>query len=95
MRSMILAGALAVSATPTLLHAQDGTDCAPRLDETAARVPDLSENPDAHEEMGLSEEQMEAVLATLDAARIVRDADPQGCLNLVEAAASILDSGGE
>jgi len=90
---MILAGALAVSATPTLLHAQDGADCTPRLNEVEARVRDLNETPGAYEEMGRSEEQMEAVLATLNAARIVRDAEPQGCLNLVEATASILDSG--
>lgn len=64
----------------------------PRLNEVEARVPDLNETPGAYEEMGRSEEQMEAVLATLDAARIVRDAEPQGCLNLVEATASILDS---
>ena len=93
MRSMILAGALAVSATPTLLHAQDGADCTTPLNEVEARVPDLNETPGAYEEMGRSEEQMEAVLATLDAARIVRDAEPEGCLNLVEATGSILDSG--
>ena len=58
-----------------------------------ARVPDLNETPGAYEEMGRSEEQMEADLATLGVARIVSHVAPKGCLNLVEATGSILDSG--
>lgn len=91
MRSMALA--IAAVAAPTLLHAQDDMTCGARLDEVAARIPDLSETPDAPAELGLSEEQLQAVLATLDAARIVRDDDAQGCITLVEAADSILESG--
>lgn len=93
MRWTALIGTIATAAMPALLHAQDDINCGAHLDEVAAQIPDLSENSEAPEEMGISEAQLEAVLATLDAARIVRDDDPQGCMNLVEAAASIIESG--
>lgn len=93
MRWATLAGMVAAAAVPAVLHAQDDMDCSARLDEVAAQIPDLSETPDAPEVLGISEAQHQAVLATLDAARLVRDDDPQGCMNLVEAAASILESG--
>lgn len=93
MRWIVFTGLVAAAMMPAAAQAQETADCGPRLDEVAARVPDLSETPDAPERLGLEEEQLEGVLATLDAARIVRDVDPEGCVTLVEAAASILDRG--
>ena len=64
--------------------------CQNMIDRVAQLLPDLGATPDAAEKMNLTEEQLEAVLASLDAARIVKDTDPGGCLTLVNAARTLM-----
>lgn len=90
MRILITAAALALS--PAAALAQEAVHCTERIQHVAEKIPDISADPDVYKKMGLDEEQIEAVPATLDAARLIAASDEEGCVNLVEAAASILDT---
>ena len=77
----------ALVAAAVALPASAFAQCQERLDEVAGQVPDLSETPQAAEQLGISEEELEAVIATLDAARIANEAgSEQLCMTLVDAA---------
>lgn len=88
----IMAGAAIL--LPVAAGAQDDARCGPMIEKVADRIPDLSENPDAHRKLGLTVEQLQAMLATLDAARLVKDTDEEGCIDLVQAAQSVLERHG-
>lgn len=97
MKQAIVAGLGALALSTALASAQEGTpdaDCRERIDRVANRIPDLSENPNAAADMGLREEQLEAALAALDAARIVAY-DSDNCDTMVDAAESMLEPAAE
>jgi hypothetical protein len=80
-----------VLAVPTAALAQE--DCGERIETVAERLPDLSEVPpeEAQARTGLDAEQLDAVTATLDAARLARRAeDAEGCMGLVEVVEDML-----
>ncbi len=92
MRTAAILAALALAAAAGPAAAA----CSDRLSEVAGRLPDLTvvSMEEATARTGLDEEQIEAVLATLDAARIAAAAgEEDGCLTMVEVAADLLDRG--
>lgn len=83
-RHLVVALALAL-AVPAAGLAQ--RDCGARIETAAERLPDLSEvSPErAQARTGLDAEQLDAVTATLDAARLAERAeDAEGCMGLVD-----------
>lgn len=77
----------ALVAAAVALPASAFAQCQERIDEVAGQVPDLTETAQPTGQLGVSEEALEAVLATLDAARIANEAgSEQLCMTLVDAA---------
>jgi hypothetical protein len=77
-------------ATPDALLARDGQT---RIDTIAGKVPEMGEGQSVPAELGLTEEEVEAVVATLDANRLAWGVgDERICLVLVDAAEQLLKS---
>ncbi|MCT7374114.1 hypothetical protein [Chelativorans salis] len=93
MKHAVVAGLGVLALSTALAPAQEGetrSDCRQKVDRIADRIPDLRNIPGAAAEMGLSEEQLQAALAALDAARIVAH-DSRRCDTMVEAAEAMLE----
>lgn len=93
MKHAVVAGLGMLALSTGLAPAQEGeapSDCRQRIEGVADKIPDLRNNPDAAAEMGLREEQLQAALAALDAARIVAF-DSGRCDTMVEAAEAMLE----
>lgn len=78
---------------PAAALAQPPQVCQTMISQVAQTIPDQTDTSDAAEQLNVSEEQLEAALAALDAARIVKDTDTGGCLTMVNAARTVLARG--
>ena len=90
LRSTVTAAFLAVA--PPAAFAE----CEQRIEEVASRLPDLTQVSiqEAKQRTGLAEEQIEAVLATLDAARLANAAgETEGCMTMAQVAEDLLAKG--
>lgn len=93
MRLSASAFAAAVLAPAAALAQPAEPVCQNMIDQVARMIPNLGETPNAAEKLNVSEEQLEAALAALDAARLVKDTDTGGCLTMVNAARTVLARG--
>lgn len=101
MRMLILATAAAIvlpvaAQADSHMAAADqaaATDCGEKIDRVADAIPRAGDDP-APRMLGLEEEQHEALLATLDAARLADAAgDADVCMTLAEAAEAYVAKG--
>lgn len=90
----VVAAAFALPASGALAE----ETCKDKIAAVSDQLPDLTEvtTEEAMERTGLTEEQIEAVLASLDAARIaLESSDEEGCETMVQAAEDVLARGKE
>lgn len=95
MRLFTMAFSAALIAPAAALAQPESTFCKDMIQETAERLPPQNEEIGSAADMGLSEKQLGAVHAALDAARIVQGDDHGACMTMVNAAQTVLNRGEE